>query len=140
MIVTETLELQSQGNFYTFNVTERVRDVLVRSGVRDGSVLIFYRHTTGGLLAPEHEVGLLVDLEDVMSKMAPIDADWKHHWRGYDQNGGAHVRAAFVNPSMTVPIADGELLLGTYQEILVVDFDPVSEERRRKLVVQVAGE
>jgi secondary thiamine-phosphate synthase enzyme len=140
MIVTETIELESEGNFYTFNVTEQVRDVVSRSGVRHGSVLVFYRHTTGAVLAIEHEVGLLADLEDVFEQLAPIEGAWKHHRRGYDANGGAHVRTAFLNPSMTVPVIDGELLLGTYQEILVADFDPVDGTRTRKLVVQVSGE
>ena len=140
MIVTETIELESEGNFHTMNVTEKVRDVVNRSGVRQGSALVFYRHTTGAVLAVEHEVGLLADLEELFDRLAPIDADWKHHRRGYDANGGAHIRTAFLNPSITVPVVDGELLLGTYQEILIADFDPIEETRTRKLVVQVAGE
>lgn len=140
MITTETVEFDSQGNFYTTNVTERVREVVLRAEVKEGSVLVFYRHTTGGLMAAEHEVGLLVDLEDVLSAIAPIDGEWAHHRRGFDRNGGAHVRTAFLSPSITIPISQKAMLLGTYQEILVVDFDPTTEPRRRKLVVQVAGE
>lgn len=140
MITTETIEIESEGNFYTVNVTERVREVVTRAGIREGSVLIFYRHTTGAVLAVEHEVGLLADLEDVFERLAPIDAEWKHHRRGYDTNGGAHVRTALLNPSMTVPVVGGELMLGTYQEILVADFDPVDGARTRRLVVQVNGE
>ncbi|MFO7782879.1 MAG: secondary thiamine-phosphate synthase enzyme YjbQ [Spirochaetia bacterium] len=140
MVVTETIELESEGNFHTMNVTEQVRDVVRRAGVREGSALVFYRHTTGAVLAVEHEIGLLADLEELFDRLAPMDADWKHHRRGYDANGGAHIRTAFLNPSITVPVVDGELLLGTYQEILIADFDPLEEVRTRKLVVQVAGE
>jgi secondary thiamine-phosphate synthase enzyme len=140
MITTETIELESEGNFYTVNVTDRVREVVARAGISEGSVLIFYRHTTGAVLAIEHEVGLLADLEDVFERLAPIEGEWKHHRRGYDANGGAHVRTAVLNPSMTVPVVDGELMLGTYQEILVADFDPVDGTRTRRLVVQVNGQ
>lgn len=140
MVVTETIQLESEGNFHTMNVTEQVRAVVSRSGVTQGSALVFYRHTTGAVLAVEHEIGLLADLEELFDRLAPLDADWKHHRRGYDANGGAHIRTAFLNPSITVPVMDGELLLGTYQEILIADFDPIEEMRTRKLVVQVAGE
>jgi len=140
MVFTETLELQSEGNFYTVNVTERIRDVVNRSGIRHGSVLVFYRHTTGAVLSVEHEIGLLADLEDLLAELAPLDADWRHHRRGYDVNGGAHLRSALLNPSLTVPIVDGELTLGTYQEVVVADFDPIDGTRTRTLLVQVAGE
>jgi secondary thiamine-phosphate synthase enzyme len=140
MTITEVVELQSQGNFWTFNVTDQVRDVVARSGVHSGSVLVFYQHTTGAVLLIEHEVGMLADLKDVLERLAPLDAEWKHHRRGYDANGGAHVRAALLNSSVAIPIAQGELLLGTFQEIVVADFDPGERERVRNLAIQVAGE
>jgi secondary thiamine-phosphate synthase enzyme len=140
MVSSQTVEIESPGNCHTVNITDRVRSFVAESGVVHGSVLIFYRHTTGAVLATEHEVGLLVDLEDVLERFAPIDADWKHHRRGADANGGAHMRAAFLNQSLTIPIIDGELAIGTFQEIVVADFDPVAERRPRKLILQVTGE
>ncbi|MFW6182365.1 MAG: secondary thiamine-phosphate synthase enzyme YjbQ, partial [Chloroflexota bacterium] len=128
----------SEGDFHAFNVTDQVRDVVAHSGIRDGSALIFYRHTTGAVIIVEHEAGILVDLEDVLEKVVPVAADYKHHQRGYDSNGAAHVRTALLNVSTTVPVVDGDLLLGSYQEILVVDMD--SGQKVRKVLVQVMGE
>lgn len=138
MIHRQELSLVSEGDFHAFNVTDQVRDVVAQSGIRDGSALIFYRHTTGAVLIVEHEAGILVDLEDVLEKVVPVAADYKHHLRGYDSNGAAHVRTALLNVSTTVPVVDGDLLLGSYQEILVVDMD--SGQKARKVLVQVMGE
>jgi secondary thiamine-phosphate synthase enzyme len=137
MVHTEELTLISEGDFHAFNVTDRVREVVAASGVREGSVLVFYRHTTGAVLIVEHEAGILVDLEDVLEKVVPMAADYKHHLRGFDSNGAAHVRTALLGVSTTVPLVDGQLLMGTYQEILVVDMDP--GEKARHVVVQVMG-
>lgn len=138
MLHTEEVTLISEGDFHALNITDRVREVVAASGVREGSVLIFYRHTTGAVMIVEHEAGILVDLEDVLEKIVPIAASYKHHLRGYDSNGAAHVRTALLNVSVTVPILDGKLLIGTYQEVLVIDMDP--GEKARNVVVQVMGE
>lgn len=138
MVHRQELTLASGGDFHTFNITDQVRDVVAQSGIRDGSALIFYRHTTGAVMIVEHEAGILVDLEDVLEKIAPVVADYKHHLRGHDNNGAAHVRTALLSVSTTVPVVDGDLLLGSYQEILVIDMDP--GEKTRKVLVQVMGE
>ena len=140
MIRTREITVESRGNFETVHITDMVRDCVAEAGVSEGSVLVFYRHTTGALLMVEHEIGLLSDLKELLERIAPIEAEWRHHRRGYDQNGGAHLRSALLSSSLTVPILEGELLLGTYQEILLADFDPLVEPRTRKLIVQVAGE
>lgn len=138
MIHRKELSLISEGNFHAFNVTEQVRQVVAQSGIRDGSALIFYRHTTGAVMIVEHEAGILVDLENVLEKVVPVAADYKHHLRGYDTNGAAHVRTALLSISTTVPVVDGDLLLGSYQEILVIDMD--SGWKAREVLVQVTGE
>lgn len=138
MILTEKLALPSQGRFHVHNVTEQVREVVRRSAVREGSALIYYTHTTGGLIIVEHEVGLLVDLEDVLERIAPAAAEYRHHLRGYDLNGAAHVRTALLGVSLTVPVLDGDLLMGSYQEILLIDMEP--QPKARTLVIQVQGE
>ncbi len=138
MIVTEKVSVLSQGRFHVHNVTEQVREVVRRSGVREGSVLVYYTHTTGGLVIVEHEVGLLADLEDALEGIAPAAGEYRHHLRGYDLNGAAHVRTALLGVSVTVPVVDGDLLIGSYQEILLVDMEP--QPKARTLVVQVQGE
>lgn len=138
MVFTERLAIPSEGDFYVVNITEQVREVVQRSGIRAGSALIFYQHTTGAVMIVEHELGILVDLEDVLEKLAPVAGEWKHHLRGYDTNGAAHLRSALLGVSLTVPIVDGDLPLGTYQEIVVVDMDP--GRKTRTAIVQVMGE
>lgn len=138
MVLTEKLTLVSEGGFYAINVTEQVRAVVKAAGIREGSALVFYRHTTGAVMIVEHDAGILVDLEDVLEKIVPVAYDYKHHLRGFDTNGAAHVRTALLSVSVTVPVVDGDLLLGTYQEIVVVDMEP--EGRPRTVIVQVMGE
>lgn len=138
MIRTEEITLLSEGGFHAFNITDQVRDVVQRSGIGEGSALVFYRHTSGAVVIIEHEAGILVDLEDVLEKLIPVGADYTHHRRGYDLNGAAHVRTAFLGVSVTVPVAQADLLLGTYQEIIVIDMDP--ERKTRSVVIQVTGE
>lgn len=138
MVLTEKLTLVSEGGFYAINVTEQVRAVVKAAGIREGAALVFYRHTTGAVMIVEHDAGILVDLEDVLEKIVPVAYDYKHHLRGFDTNGAAHVRTALLSVSVTVPVVDGDLLLGTYQEIVVVDMEP--EGRPRTVIVQVMGE
>jgi secondary thiamine-phosphate synthase enzyme len=138
MIVTEKLVLLSQGGFHVHNVTEQVRDVVRRSGLREGSAVVYYTHTTGGLIIVEHEAGMLVDLEDALEEIAPAAADYRHHLRGYDFNGAAHVRTSLLGVSLTIPVLDGDLLMGGYQEVLLVDMEP--QPKARTLVIQVQGE
>jgi secondary thiamine-phosphate synthase enzyme len=134
---TDEIVLFSEGRFSTFNVTDQVREVARESGVQEGMVLVYYHHTTGAVLVIEHESGLLADLEDVLEQVVPEAFDYLHHRRGYDKNGYAHVRAALLSVSTTLPVRGGEVVIGTYQEIIVVDMEERS--RPRRLTVQVMG-
>ncbi len=138
MIHTETLEVHSDGGFYAANITDDVKRVIKRARVTAGYVLVFFQHTTGCILVVEHEIGILVDLQDMLDRIIPPALDYKHHLRGADANGHAHIRASMLNTSTTIPISDGVLMLGTWQEILMVDFD--ERVKTRKVVVQVQGE
>jgi secondary thiamine-phosphate synthase enzyme len=134
---TDEIVLFSDGGFSAFNVTERVRSVVRESGVREGMALVYYRHTTGAVLVIEHESGILADLEDVLERIVPAAFEYLHHRRGADANGHAHIRTALLSVSVTLPVREGDLDIGTYQEVVVVDM----EERSRpsRLTVQVMG-
>jgi secondary thiamine-phosphate synthase enzyme len=138
MIHTEKLTLISDGRFHAFNVTEDVRAAVRASGIQAGAALVFYRHTTGAVMLVEHEAGILLDLEEVLEAITPVTRNYWHHLRGVDVNGAAHVRTALMNASVTVPVLDGDLGVGTYQDIVVLDMDP--EPRPRTVIVQVMGE
>jgi secondary thiamine-phosphate synthase enzyme len=137
MIHTEILSIVSEGDFYSRNITPQIQAVVEASGIQEGQALVFYRHTTGALLMVEHEIGIVVDLEKILEELTPTDGDYTHHRRGYDKNGAAHLRTALMNVSVTVPILEGLLMLGTYQEILMLDMD--SGVRSRQIVVQITG-
>ena len=137
MVFTRRVSLVSEGRFYTQNVTDKVRDVIKESAIQEGIVLVFYRHTTGAIIVAEHEAGMLVDLENVLESITPMSNDYKHHLRGYDTNAATHLRTALLNISVTVPVTEGDLDLGSYQEILVIDLDERIKERT--LVIKVLG-
>lgn len=138
MVFTKTLTITTEGDFYALNITDQVGDVFSASGIMEGSVLVYYKHTTGAIMIVEHEVGILVDLQNVLEDIVPTMYEYKHHLRGYDSNGAAHVRTAMLNVSVTIPVTSGTLMMGSYQEILLVDMDP--QGRPREFVVQVMGE
>jgi secondary thiamine-phosphate synthase enzyme len=138
MLRTEKHVLLSEGKFQVFNVTEQARTAVRSAGIQEGSVLVYYGHTTGAVIILEHEAGILVDLEDALAQIAPVACEYKHHLRGWDANGAAHICSALLGSSVTVPVLDGDLLLGGFQEILVVDMEPSGKPRT--FVIQVAGE
>ncbi len=134
----ERLSLLSDGDGAIQLVTERVRAVVRASGVHSGVAHLLYQHTTGALLIVEYEAGILADWEDALERMAPIDQEYLHHRRGFDRNGAAHVRTALLHVSLSVPVLDGDLALGAWQEIVVADFDPGC--KTRTLLVHVMGD
>jgi secondary thiamine-phosphate synthase enzyme len=138
MVVSRQIELRSDGRFNVLNITDQVRDFVAASGVAHGLVCVFFQHTTGAVIIGEHEPGIIADLEDVFERITPTDYPYLHHVRAVDFNGHAHVRAALMQTSVTVPVVGGKLALGTYQEILVID-DQVDQEPRY-LVLQAMGE
>jgi secondary thiamine-phosphate synthase enzyme len=136
-IFARELTIPSRGDFDAINITDRVSKVVEESKVQEGSALVFYKHTTGAILMIEHEAGMLVDLEDMLERIAPEVGEYKHHLRGYDSNGAAHIRTALLPVSLSVPIQAGALAIGTYQEIIMLDMDP--GEKMRTVLVQVTG-
>jgi secondary thiamine-phosphate synthase enzyme len=138
MLRTEKHVLLSEGKFQVFNVTEQARTAVRSAGIHEGSVLVYYGHTTGAVIILEHEAGILVDIEDALARIAPPANQYNHHLRGWDANGASHICSAVLGSSVTVPVLDGDLMLGGFQEILVVDMEPSGKPR--SFVIQVAGE
>jgi secondary thiamine-phosphate synthase enzyme len=120
------------------DITEGVAARVAESGLRDGTVTIFCPSSTSALTTIEYESGALSDLARLFDELADPIREYAHNARWGDGNGHSHVRAAMLGPSLTVPFSDGQLTLGTWQQILYVDFD--NKARQRELVVQVMGE
>ena len=138
MVVTQELTLRTLGHADVEEITSLVQETVAASGLTAGIVTVFCPGSTGGLTTIEHESGVVTDLRRAFEAIAPEDGVYQHHLRWGDDNGSAHVRAALVGPSLTVPFVKGRLTLGTWQQIVFLDFD--TRPRTRRLVVQVMGE
>lgn len=138
MVVSDQLELSTKGNADMHDITGEVGRLVRVSGVRDGVVTIFAPSATSALTTIEYERGALADFRRLFNEVADPERDYQHNLRWHDGNGHSHVRAALLGPSLAVPFIAGQLTLGTWQQIVFVDFD--NRPRQRRLVVQIVGE
>ena len=138
MIATHQHMISTRGQGDAHDVTSIVARSVEQSGMRAGIVTVFVVGSTAGVTTIEFEPGAVRDLSAVFETLAPRGADYRHHERWGDDNGSSHVRAALLGPSVTVPFSQGKLLLGTWQQIALFEFD--TRPRTRELVMQVVGE
>jgi len=138
VVVTQELRLSTSGHTEIMKITEQVRELLRGSCLRQGMVCLFVPGSTASITTMEFEPGLIEDLRRAWEKIAPVHGEYAHNARWHDGNGYAHVRASLVGPSLVVPFVDGELLLGTWQDVVFIDFDNRSRDRR--IIVQIVGE
>lgn len=137
-VVTRTIELETSGFTDIQDLTPAVTALVEGSSVCSGTATVFVSGSTGGVTTIEFEPGLVKDLPEALEKIAPMGKAYHHDAAWGDGNGFSHVRAALTGPSLTVPFTDGKLLLGTWQQIVLMDFD--NRARRREIVVQIMGE
>jgi secondary thiamine-phosphate synthase enzyme len=137
MVFTHGISFSTRGDNDVHDLTSEVAVAAESSGVRNGIVTVFVPGSTAGITAIEHEPGMIRDLQEFLDRLAPETSRY-HHNHGGDSNGHAHLRSAFIGPSLTVPLVDGRLRLGTWQQIVLVDFD--DRPRRREVTVQVVGD
>ena len=137
-VYTQSIQLSSRGNTDILDITRQVSDRVEKSGIQNGIVTIFCPSSTSALTTIEFESGCLNDLRRVFAEVLPQDGNYQHNARWGDGNGHSHVRAALLGASLTVPFVDARLTLGTWQQIVFVDFD--NRPRQRELVVQTLGE
>ena len=138
MVITKRINVSTRGGGHTLDITERVQGVVSEAGLADGVVMLFVVGSTAGLTTIEYEPGAVADLGSAFELIAPHDAEYQHHLRWHDDNGHSHVRAALLGPSLSVPFVSGKLTLGTWQQIVLVDFD--TRPRQREIVAQIIGE
>ena len=138
MVATSRLRVKTSGQGDAHDITDDVRRAIGEGGVSNGIVTVFVVGSTAGIMTIEFEPGAIADLNRLFDRLAPRGADYQHHLRWGDDNGSSHVRAAMLGPSIAVPFRDGELVLGTWQQIALFEFD--TRPRRREIVVQVMGE
>jgi secondary thiamine-phosphate synthase enzyme len=138
VVATSRFRVKTSGQGDAHDITDNVRRAIVEKGVRSGIATIFVVGSTAGITTIEFEPGAIADLNRLFDRLAPRGSDYQHHLRWGDDNGSSHVRAALLGPSVTVPFADGALELGTWQQIMLLEFD--TRAREREVVVQIVGE
>ena len=138
MVKTGSIQLSTNGNADVHDITPQVARVVGDSEIRNGTVTIFCPSSTSALTTIEYESGCISDLQRLFHEIIPQAREYAHNARWHDGNGHSHIRAALLGPSLTVPFVEGDLTLGTWQQVIYVDFDVRS--RHRELVVQIIGE
>lgn len=134
---SDTQTLSTQGFGDTYDLSPWVNQAIQNSGIQDGLCTVFVPGSTAGLTTIEFESGALEDLRAAFEKIAPADGDYQHNNRWGDGNGFSHVRAALMGPSLTVPVSRGQAVLGTWQQVVLVDFD--NRPRDRRIHLQIVG-
>jgi secondary thiamine-phosphate synthase enzyme len=138
MVITKTQQIRTSGQGDAHDVTALVSEAVRGSALSAGIVTVFVVGSTAGVTTIEFEPGAVADLNGLFERLAPRSAEYRHHLRWGDDNGSSHVRAALLGPSVTVPFVGRELCLGTWQQVMLLEFD--TQPRRREVVVQVIGE
>ena len=138
MIATEAISFSTNGYCHVVNLTDEIARKVHKSGITSGIVTVFTPSATSGLTTIEFEPGLLEDLPEFFEKLLPSDKPYHHDLTWHDGNGFSHMRSALIGPDITIPFVDGTLQLGTWQNIVFLDFD--NRSRQRKVIVQIMGE
>lgn len=138
MIHTAWISLETSGNADAHDITEAISEIVAESHLRSGVVTAFCPSATSALTTIEFEAGAVRDLRRLLDDIVPAGGEYAHNARWGDGNGHSHVRAALLGPSLSIPFINGTLTLGTWQQVIFIDFDV--RPRRRELVVQLLGE
>lgn len=139
MVRTHELKIKTKGNCEVINITDRVAEAVTGSELTAGTVTVFNIGSTAAITTTEFEPGLVnCDLKAAFEKIAPKNARYEHEETWHDDNGHAHVRASLLGPSLSVPVVDGRLTLGTWQQIILIDFD--TRPRTRTVICQMVGQ
>ncbi|HSR30811.1 MAG TPA: secondary thiamine-phosphate synthase enzyme YjbQ [Anaerolineae bacterium] len=138
MVVSEYVQLGTKGNCQVLDITDEISRYVQTSGLKDGIVTVFTPSSTSAVTTIEYESGAVHDLQHLFDRIAPSDLEYRHNLRWGDGNGHSHVRHALLGPSLTIPLVGGRMTLGTWQQVIFVDFD--NRSRSRSVVVQIIGE
>ena len=137
-VKTSSISLNTQGNADIRDITDQIGNAISKSGLTSGTATVFCPSATSALTTIEYESGAVSDLRRLFDEIIPSNREYAHNQRWHDGNGHSHVRAALLGPSLTIPFVEGQLTLGTWQQVIYIDFD--NRPRQRKLVVQLIGE
>ena len=137
-VKTGSISLNTKSDIDIHDITDAIAEVLSKSGLKAGTVTVFCPSSTSALTTIEYESGAVSDLKRLFEEIIPQNREYAHNDRWHDGNGHSHIRASLLGPSLTIPFVEGQLTLGTWQQVIYVDFD--NKPRRRELVLQMIGE
>jgi secondary thiamine-phosphate synthase enzyme len=137
-VITGELLIPTRGNGQVIDVTDHISSEIEKSPVSSGIVTVFVPGATASITTIEFESGAVIDLQQAIERIAPENITYRHNERWHDGNGHSHVRAALLGPGITVPFTDNRLILGTWQQIILIDFD--NKSRNRRIVTQIIGD
>jgi secondary thiamine-phosphate synthase enzyme len=137
-VITKTIEIKSKGENDMVNITDQTLGTILESRLENGIVTIFVSGSTAAITTIEYEPGLRRDFPIMLNRIIPKDIEYKHDETWHDGNGHSHIRASLIGPSLTVPFKDRNLILGTWQQIVFIELDIRSRERR--ITLQIIGE
>lgn len=137
-VITKTIRVKTKGEDDIIDITKETSKIIESSEIKNGTVTIFVSGSTAALTTIEYEPGLLSDFPKMLERVAPKNIDYGHDQRWHDGNGHSHVRASLLGPSLTIPFSNRNLMLGTWQQIVLLELD--TQSRDRKLVLQILGE
>jgi len=137
-VYNSEIKIKSKGENDIIDITEHVQKVVSESKLKEGICLVFVPGSTGGITTIEYEPGLKKDLPRILQKIAPKGEHYDHHETWHDDNGHSHIRASLIGPSITLPIKEGKIIHGTWQQIVFIELD--TSPRKRNIIVQIVGE
>ena len=137
-VLTRTAEISTESGTDIVDITGLVTQHLAQSRIQHGAMILFVPGSTGALTTIEYESGVIQDLADAIDRLAPQDIPYAHDRRWGDGNGYSHVRAALLGPALQIPVVDGRLSLGTWQQVVLINFD--NRARTRRVIIQAMGE
>ncbi|OHD68981.1 MAG: secondary thiamine-phosphate synthase enzyme [Spirochaetes bacterium RBG_16_49_21] len=134
-VKTEYITTETKGNRDLVDLTPKLREIVKKCGLVNGIITAFAPGSTAGITTIEYEPGLTKDISIFLESLLPYAGNYHHHETWHDDNGSSHLQASFIGPSITVPVVDGDLTLGTWQQVVLIDCD--TRPRRRRVVVQM---
>ena len=137
-VITKTAQIETRGENDMINITGQTSKALEESKLQDGIITVFISGSTAAITTIEYEPGLKQDFPRMLSRIVPTNIEYKHDNTWHDGNGHSHIKASLIGPSMTIPFKDGNLMLGTWQQIVLLETD--TRPRQRKIILQIIGE
>ena len=137
-VLSDTIQLHSEGEGDIIDLTTQLSNIVKDSEIKNGTVTIFVSGSTAAVTTIEYEPGLVHDFPEMLSRIAPRDIEYEHDNTWHDGNGHSHVRSSLIGPSITIPIVQGKLTLGTWQQVVLLEMD--TRSRNRTVILQIMGE